>query len=138
MTQISSETILQGPEALLFDEDGSLWVTEHTGLALSRFNPVLETFDKVTVPNTESLPFGMTFDRYGNVWFAQHVIDSIAVYDPDNNNLLEIPIPTESSFIQFMTSDGNDNVWFVEQQGNKIGTVKMTEIPVSASQGSDN
>ena len=134
LTQISSETILQGPEALLFDEDGSLWVTEHTGLALSRFNPVLETFDKVTVPNTESLPFGMTFDRYGNVWFAQHVIDSIAVYDPDNNNLLEIPIPTESSFIQFMTSDGNDNVWFVEQQGSKIGTVKMTEIPVSASQ----
>ena len=134
LTQISSDTILQGPEALLFDEDGSLWVTEHTGLALSRFDPVLETFEKVTVPDNESLPFGMTFDRYGNVWFAQHVIDSIAVYDPDNNNLLEIPIPTESSFTQFMVSDGNDNVWFVEQQGNKIGTVKMTEIPVSAAQ----
>lgn len=134
LTQISSDTVLQGPEALLFDEDGSLWVTEHTGLALSRFDPVLETFEKVTVPDNESLPFGMTFDRYGNVWFAQHVIDSIAVYDPDNNNLLEIPIPTESSFIQFMTSDGNDNVWFVEQQGNKIGAVKMTEIPVSSVQ----
>ena len=134
LTQISSDTILQGPEALLFDEDGSLWVTEHTGVALSRFDPVLETFEKVTVPDNESLPFGMTFDRYGNVWFAQHVIDSIAVYDPDNNNLLEIPIPTESSFTQFMTSDGNDNVWFVEQQGNKIGTVKMTEIPVSSAQ----
>lgn len=134
LTQISSDTILQGPEALLFDEDGSLWVTEHTGLALSRFDPVLETFEKISVPDNESLPFGMTFDRYGNVWFAQHVIDSIAVYDPDNNNLLEIPIPTESSFTQFMTSDGNDNVWFVEQQGNKIGTVKMTEIPVSSVQ----
>ena len=46
LTQISSDTILQGPEALLFDEDGSLWVTEHTGLALSRFNPVLETFER--------------------------------------------------------------------------------------------
>ena len=33
-----------------------------------------------------------------------------------------------------MTSDGNDNVWFVEQQSNKIGTIKMTEIPVSISQ----
>lgn len=134
LTQISSDIVLQGPEALLFDEDGSLWVTEHTGLAISRFNPVLGTFDKVTVPDSESLPFGMTFDRYGNVWFAQHVIDSIAVYDPDNNNLLEIPVPTVSSFIQFMTSDGDDNVWFVEQQGNKIGTIKMTEIPVSPSQ----
>ncbi|WP_299291708.1 CopD family protein [Nitrosopumilus sp.] len=133
LTQISSDTILQGPEALLFDEDGSIWVTEHTGLALSRFDPVLETFEKVTVPDSESLPFGMTFDRYGNVWFAQHVIDSIAVYDPDNNNLLEIPIPTETSFTQFMTSDGNGNVWFVEQQESKIGTIKMTEIPVSST-----
>jgi len=33
-----------------------------------------------------------------------------------------------------MTSDGNDNVWFVEQQANKIGTIKITEIPVIASQ----
>ena len=133
LTQISSDTVLQGPEALLFDdEDGSLWVAEHAGLAISRFDPVLETFDKVTVPDSESLPFGMTFDRYGNVWFAQHVIDSIAVYDPDNNDLLEVPVPTESSFVQFMTSDGNDNVWFVEQQGNKIGTIKMTEIPASS------
>jgi copper transport protein len=56
------------------------------------------------------------------------------VYDPDNNDLLEIPVPTETSFIQFMTSDRNDNVWFVEQQSNKIGTIKMTEIPVSISQ----
>ncbi len=76
----------------------------------------------------------MTFDRYGNIWFAQHTIDNIGVYDPDNNNLIEIPVPTETSFIQFMTSDGNNNVWFVEQQANKIGTIKITEIPVISSQ----
>jgi copper transport protein len=33
-----------------------------------------------------------------------------------------------------MTSDANDNVWFVEQQSNKLATVKITEIPVIASQ----
>ena len=61
------------------------------------------------------------------------------MYDPDNNNLLEIPVPTETTFIQFMTSDIDGNVWFVEQQSNKIGTVKMTEIPGTASQiGSSN
>jgi copper transport protein len=58
----------------------------------------------------------------------------MGVYDPDNSNLLEILVPTETTFIQFMTSDGDDNVWFVEQQSNKIGTVKITEIPVVASQ----
>ena len=76
----------------------------------------------------------MTFDRYGNIWFAQHVIDSIGVYDPDNNDLKEVPISTEGSFIQFMTSDKNGKVWFVEQEGNKLGTVNIVEIPVDVSQ----
>ena len=134
LTEILTETELQSPEALIFDEKGNLWVAEHTGLAITRFNPVLDTFEKVSVPDDEALPFGMTFDRYGNVWFAQHTIDSLGVYDPDNNDLLEIPIPTETSFVQFMISDGDDNVWFVEQQGNKIGTVKLTEIPISITQ----
>ncbi len=134
ITQFSSDPPLQAPEALLFDDDGNLWIAEHTGLAITKFNPVLETFERITVPNDEALPFGMTFDRYGNVWFAQHVIDSIGAYDPDNNNLIEIPVPSETSFVQFMTSDGDSNVWFVEQQASKIGTIKMTEIPVIASQ----
>jgi len=38
-------------------------------------------------------------------------------------------LPTAQSFTQFMVSDDKDNVWFVEQQGNKIGSVKITEIP---------
>lgn len=133
ITQISSEP-LQAPEALIFDDDGNLWIAEHTGLAITKFDPVLETFERISVPNKDALPFGMTFDKYGNIWFAQHTIDNIGVYDPDNNNLIEIPVPTETSFIQFMTSDGNDNVWFVEQQANKIGTIKITEIPVIVSQ----
>lgn len=134
ITQFSNDPPLQGPEALLFDEDGNIWIAEHTGLAITKFNPVLETFERITVPNDEALPFGMTFDRYGNVWFAQHTIDSIGAYDPDNNNLIEVPVPSETSFVQFMTSDGDSNVWFVEQQTSKIGTIKMTEIPVTASQ----
>ena len=48
--------------------------------------------------------------------------------------MIEVAIPSETSFAQFMESDGNDNVWFVEQQANKISTVKMTEIPVTAAQ----
>ncbi len=133
LTQISSE-MLQSPEALLFDNNGNLWIAEHTGSVITKFNPILETFDRISIPNKDALPFGMIFDRYGNIWFAQHTVDSIGAYDPDNNNLIEIPIPTETSFIQFMTSDRNDNIWFVEQQGNKLGTIKMTEMPAIASQ----
>ncbi|MBT5200938.1 MAG: copper resistance protein CopD [Thaumarchaeota archaeon] len=134
ITQFSRDSPLQSPEALLFDNNGNLWIAEHSGLAITKFNPVLETFEKISVPNKDALPFGMTFDRYGNIWFAQHTVDSIGAYDPDNNHLIEIPVPTETSFVQFMTSDDKNNVWFVEQQSNKLATIKMTEIPVIASQ----
>ena len=134
ITQYSKEIPLDGPEFLLFDKNEDVWIAEHTGTAITKFNPVLETFESISVPDEESLPFGMTFDRYGNIWFAQHVIDSIGVYDPDNNDLKEVPISTEGSFIQFMTSDKNGKVWFVEQEGNKLGTVNVIEIPVNVSQ----
>ena len=127
--EFAPSTPLGAPEALLFDTDGNLWIAEHTGLALAKFNPILETFERIPVPNQEALPYGMSFDRYGNVWFAQHTVDSIGAYDPDNNDLIEVPILTATSFAQFTTTDGNDNVWFVEQQGNKLAMVKITEVP---------
>lgn len=134
VTKISIEEPLKGPEALIFDSVGNLWIAEHTGTGIVKFNPILETFEKILVPDQEALPFGMAFDRYKNIWFAQHTVDNIAAYDPHNNNLIEIPVPTETSFVQFMTSDDNDNIWFVEQQGNKLGMVKISEVPLLSSQ----
>ena len=133
LTQYSKEIPLEGPEYFLFDKNGDVWIAEHTGTAITKFNPVLETFESISVLDKEALPFGMTFDRYGNIWFAQHVVDSIGVYDPENNDLKEIPIPTEGSFIQFVTSDKNGKIWFVEQEGNKIGTINTIELPIDLS-----
>ena len=134
VTEFSDDRPLKGPEALAFDKEGNLWITEHTGVGIVKFNPILETFERIPVPDQEALPFGMTFDRYDNIWFAQHTVDNIAAYDPHNNNLIEVPVPTATSFVQFMTLDDKDNVWFVEQQGNKLGMVKITEVPLVASQ----
>ncbi|MFB5613411.1 MAG: CopD family protein, partial [Nitrosarchaeum sp.] len=39
VVQFSNDPALQGPEALLFDDDGNLWIAEHTGLAITKFNP---------------------------------------------------------------------------------------------------
>ena len=119
---------------MIFDKEGNLWIAEHTGTGIVKFNPILETFERIPVPDDEALPFGMTFDRYNNLWFGQHVVDNIAAYDPHNKNLIEVPIPTNSSWVQFMTSDDKKNIWFVEQEGNKVGTVKITEVPLTSSQ----
>jgi len=134
VTEISDDEPIRGPEALIFDKEGNLWIAEHTGSAIVKFNPILETFERIPVLDKEALPYGMVFDRYDNIWIAQHVVDNIAAYDPQNNNLIEVPVPTENSWVQFMTTDNKENIWFVEQQGNKLGMLKITEVPIIASQ----
>ncbi|MEE9563741.1 MAG: CopD family protein, partial [Nitrosopumilaceae archaeon] len=117
-------------ETLTFDKDGNIWISEHDeNGGIIKFNPILETFEKIPVFDTTALPNDPTFDRYQNIWIALHVVDKFAVYDPDKNNMIEIPIPTQTSFIQFMTVDDKNNIWFAEQRGGKIGMVKITEVP---------
>ena len=124
-----SEGPLAEPFALMIDEQENIWVAEHLGPSITKFNPILESFDKVNISNSESLPFGMVLDKYDNIWIAQHVVDSLIVHDPYNNRMSEVAIPTEGSFTQFVTSDDNGDIWFVEQRGAKIGKVSISSVP---------
>jgi copper transport protein len=122
---------LKEPSALFIDDTGNIWISEHVGLDLVKFNPVLQTFEPVAhVTDPNSLPFGITSDKFGNIWFAQHIADNLGVYDPHKNEFFEVPIPTKSTFTQFITADKDGNIWFVEQRTNKLGNVIISEGPV--------
>ena len=130
MTEFTpSDGPLAEPFALMIDKEENIWIAEHIGPAITKFNPILESFDQVKIDNPESLPFGMVLDKYDNIWVAQHVVDSLVVYDPYNDRITEVTIPTEGSFTQFVTSDNNGDVWFVEQRGAKIGKVSISSVP---------
>ena len=124
-----TEGSLAEPFALMIDKQENIWIAEHLGPSITKFNPILESFDKVNIPNSESLPFGMVLDKYDNIWAAQHVVDSLVVHDPYNNRISEVIIPTEGSFTQFVTADDNGDIWFVEQRGAKIGKVSISSVP---------
>jgi len=130
MTEFTpNEGSLAEPFALLIDKQENIWIAEHIGPSITKFNPILESFDKVSISNSESLPFGMVLDKYDNIWVAQHVVDSLIVHDPYNNRISEVVIPTEGSFTQFVIADDNGDVWFVEQRGAKIGKVTISSVP---------
>ena len=128
--QFAPEDPLANPEFLLF-LDGSLWISEHTGTSLARFDPVLETFERIPLDVPEGLPFGSSPDRHGNIWIAQHIVDTVTIYDPVAGVQKQVPVPTEGSFVQFTVADGDGNVWLVEQQGNKLAAARTTDIPSS-------
>jgi len=132
ITEFAPDTPLDEPFALLFDKSGSLWIAEHTGPGITKFDPILETFEHIKAPNPEALPFGMAIDKYDNIWFGQHITDELAVYDPYNDQLIEVSIPTPESFTQFTTSDDDGNIWFVEQRGKKLGMVSISSVPGQA------
>lgn len=116
-------------ETLTFGKYGNIWISEHDeDGGIVKFNPILETYEKIPVLDTTALPNDPTFDKFQNIWIALHVVDKFAVYNPDTNNMIEIPIPTQTSFVQFMTVDDENNIWFAEQRGGKIGMIKITEI----------
>ncbi len=131
--EIIPDVPLETPETMIFDKDGNIWISEHSeGGAITKYNPVLDTFEKVSAPDPLAFPNSATFDRYQNIWFAQHTVDKIAAYDPHNGNVIEVPIPTEESWVQFTVSDDKNNIWFVEQKPYKLGTLKLTELPSTA------
>ncbi|MGQ0605752.1 MAG: copper resistance CopC/CopD family protein [Candidatus Nitrosotenuis sp.] len=120
---------LKEPFFLLFDQDGTMLISEHTALRILRFDPYLETFSSVvTVTDTNALPFALALDKFRNIWIAQHTVDKLGIYDPQKRGFAELNIPTQTTFTQFLISDKDGNVWFVEQRSNKLGHVAISEI----------
>lgn len=125
------ETPLATPETITFDADGNLWIAEHQeGGGITKYNPFLDSFERIKAPDSTAFPNSVVFDRYENAWFALHTVDKIAAYDPHRENMIEVPIPTAESWVQFTTSDDKDNIWFVEQKPAKLSMLKLTETPV--------
>ncbi|MXY61749.1 MAG: copper resistance protein CopD [Cenarchaeum sp. SB0665_bin_23] len=120
---------LANPEYLLFDQTGTLWISEHTGTGLVRFDEDTGAFTRVPLGVDGGLPYGTSLDVYGNIWVAQHTADVVVIYDIQAETYRHIPIPTNGSFTQFMTADNDQNIWFVEQQTNKLAKITTTTTP---------
>lgn len=120
---------LANPEYLLFDQDATLWISEHTGTGLVSFDMDTSVFTRIPLGVDGGLPYGTSFDMYGNIWVAQHTADVVVMYDTDAKAYRHIQIPTNGSFTQFMTADNNQNIWFVEQQTNKLAKITTTTTP---------
>ena len=126
---VETDFVIAGPEAFIFDDTGSLWITEHSVAGIVKYDVLLDTFERISIHTPGSLPFGMSLDKYGNIWFAQHQIDMLGVLDPDSGEIVDVPIPTEASFVQHLTSDPDGNIWFAQARGGKIGMVNIVEDP---------
>ncbi|HZD13394.1 MAG TPA: CopD family protein, partial [Candidatus Binatus sp.] len=64
---------LRSPTALLVDQiSGSIYISQHEGNRVSKFNPLTRAFNHYRPLDPNGLPFGMTLDKYRNLWVAEH------------------------------------------------------------------
>ncbi len=124
------EIPLATPETITFDAAGGLWIAEHQeGGGITRYDPLLGTFERIPAPDGAAFPNSASIDRYQNVWFAMHTVDKLAAYDPQRGQAIEVPIPSAESWVQFTAPDGDGNIWFVEQKPAKLAVLRLTEVP---------
>src|SRR5215211_3679709 len=124
---------LSEPTALLLDpKTSNIYISEHEGNTIVRFNPIIESFKRYSLPsnnNDVGLAFGMVFDIYDNIWIAEHISDDLSILDPDSGKTTTVKIPKEGSFIQYLTTDSQGDIWFAEQRGNALGKATIKFIP---------
>ena len=51
MTEFAPQEPMAEPFALMIDKEENVWIAEHIGPAVTKFNPVLDSFDKVSISN---------------------------------------------------------------------------------------
>src|SRR5215203_2728307 len=124
---------LSEPTALLLDpKTSNIYISEHEGNTIVRFNPIIESFKRYSLPsnnNDGGLAFGMVFDIYDNIWIAEHISNDLSILDPDSGKTTTVKIPKEGSFIQYLSTDSQGDIWFAEQRGNALGKATIKFIP---------
>ncbi|TRZ80472.1 MAG: hypothetical protein D4R90_01895 [Nitrosopumilales archaeon] len=125
----SGNYTMDGPTGIILDPDtGKIFISEHEGYAISVFDPLVKTFQKIQL-NHDSLPYGMVFDKYHNLWLAQHTRDKLAIINPRDGQIVEKDTPSTNSWVQWMTADSQGNIIIAEERANAIATISISAGP---------
>jgi|GEM_PF-1576834 len=126
---------INSPVGIVVDNAGIVWVADHGGAAIVRFDPKNNTWNKFITSRPPpdlfpvSLPNDLLLDRQGNIWITEHGGNKIARFDPKTSLLTEYLIPSLPAITLWLTIDDAANIWFAEAEGGKIGKLD-TKKPV--------
>ncbi|MGI0066035.1 MAG: hypothetical protein ACREAT_04660, partial [Nitrosotalea sp.] len=129
---------MKGPTGIILDsQTGKVYISEHEGYAVTVFDPLLKTFEKIQLdPNKDNLPYGMAFDKYHNLWVAQHTLDKISIIDPRTREVTEKNIPSSNTWIQWLTSDSQGNIIMAEERANALAIATISAGQLQNNQDS--
>lgn len=135
----SASQIVSSPFGVAIDNQGNVWVADHGGNWIVKFNSVTHGIVKYPThfPPEDVYPISLVndllIDSSGKVWFTEHGGNSIGYLSTQDYTMTEFSIPTGPlSTCLWLTVAPNGDVWFTEWSSNKIGVVHSNLfVPVS-------
>ena len=102
------------------DFDDNIWITIVNKDIILKYLPELDTFEKIILPDRQSLPFALTIDENGKIWYTATGTGKIGFIDPQNNQLTQISTEIILQAPEALIFDDNGNLWIAEHTGLAI------------------
>jgi copper transport protein len=102
------------------DFDDNIWITIVNKDIILKYLPELDTFEKIILPERESLPFALTINEDGKIWYTATGAGKIGFIDPQNNQLTQISTEIILQAPEALIFDDNGNLWIAEHTGLAI------------------
>ena len=122
--------IVGSPVGLGVDHEGIVWVADHGGSWIVRFDPEtgMTMHYPTRIPPVDvyplSIPNGLLVDGQDRIWFSEHGGNSIGYLSENRRTMVEYTIPSGPiSTPLWIALAPNGDVWFAEWAYNKIGVV---------------
>ena len=102
------------------DFDDNIWITVVNKDIILKYLPELDVFEKITLPERQSLPFALTINEDGKIWYTATGAGKIGFIDPQNNQLTQISTEMILQAPEALIFDDDGNLWIAEHTGLAI------------------
>jgi len=102
------------------DFDDNIWITIVNKDIILKYLPELDTFEKIILPERQSLPFALTINEDGKIWYTATGAGKIGFIDPQNNQLTQISTEIILQAPEALIFDDDGNLWIAEHTGLAI------------------
>jgi streptogramin lyase/mono/diheme cytochrome c family protein len=128
-----------GIHEVLVDQDGMIWLPEHSGVQPSTpkrllgFNPKTEQWERMipmdpdnVVRNSIKWLQSLALDSKGNIYIGWIMGGAISKWERATNKVSVFRIPTPHAIPYGVVADRNDNIWMALWSGGKIAKFDST------------
>ena len=116
------------PAQILIDKNGNVWLAEHQGNRIARFDPSNGTLIEYLVPTrplTETL--WLALDQNGNAWFTEHDTGKIGIVNASKTIPFSVSISNDTLFLQQgRISSSKVSVSFSSNASSSVGSLNFT------------